>query len=83
MATKKPVEKVDPSDVPIEITIEDGYVKAKHLGRMDVAELVWEQRHMDTHKKLTLRRLLKIPRQFEREAYGDQLPPERGTGGVR
>ena len=75
MATKKPnhaVKVAVPTDLElIDLRIDGGYVVAKHAGRVEVFEIVWERRHGDNHQRLTLRRCESVPRQFEREVFGD------------
>ncbi len=75
MAVKLPSKKQKPAcphclaPVPIEARIDGGYIVIKHGRRTDIFELVWEQRHADSRRRLVLKRCPEVPRQFEREVY--------------
>lgn len=57
---------------PIEVRLEQGYIIARCGEAFSVYELLWQSHHGDAHKQLVLRECVPIPRQFEREAFGER-----------
>ena len=53
---------------PIDIRLEGGFLIAQCGRSFEVYELVWESRHGEQRRRLTMRRLPGVPRQFEAEA---------------
>lgn len=56
----------------IELRLDQGYIIARCGDVVQVFELIWQSHHGDTHKQLVLRECVPIPRQFEREAFGER-----------
>ncbi len=66
-----------PAEQSIVLRIDSGYVVARCGNSFAVYELVWENRHGDSRRHLTLRECVEIPRQFEREMFSHPPAGER------
>lgn len=69
------MKKVQQQPTPppsIDLRLEQGYIVARCGDSFAVFELIWQSHHGDTRRQLVLRECSPIPRQFEREAFGER-----------